>query len=698
MIFPEPRDFVKFPKDMAPQLIVVVDVEEEFDWSKPFSRNETGVTNVNELWRVQEIFDRHGVIPTYAVDYPVASTPSSVKVIREILEVGRCEIGAQLHPWVNPPYDEELTVFHSYAGNLPENLEFEKLRILTETIERNFGQRPTTYRAGRYGFGPNTTKILEKLGYLVDVSTVPYTSFAAEGGPDYRQHTPQPYWFGTQGKILEIPVTCSFSGVLADKIQGIFPFIDSALGEALKVKSAFARLNIIDRVRLSPEGMTLKEMTRVSEKLHRNNAKIFQLSFHSSSLKAGCTEYARDEAERDRFLERLEAYLAQSTITPMRLSLARQMCSRPSLDAHSPSTSVLRSADQSTHQTGGIIESGYNTANIIWAVGMPRSGTSWIGKILDSHPDTLYRHEPDTELKPGDEFSLLKPISQGTDPSDPKKYLHQVLEARSERICGKLPTFPKSYYSPSAYLMKNAALYTYKALFRLGLSIPMPEFVNRHRRSDVRLVWKSINSTGSLGAFAELLPGCNIVHIVRHPCGHASSVLTGEHLKKFASETQASEDLGIYRSLSDTTNAKKHGLTFASFQEMTPIERIAWRWTLINEKAFEEGQHIGNYTLLYYDQFCADPLENAKALLKALDLKWNNSVETFLQESIGTDNDAYYSLTKDPLTAANKWRQQLTDAEIETVLNIANQSTFGRKLLDSPQLNSLSDDLSTKNG
>jgi len=28
--------------------------------------------------------------------------------------------------------------------------------------------------------------------------------------------------------------------------------------------------------------------------------------------------------------------------------------------------------------------------------GLPHSGTTWIGKLFDSHPDTLYRHEPDS--------------------------------------------------------------------------------------------------------------------------------------------------------------------------------------------------------------------------------------------------------------------------------------------------------------
>src|ERR1700712_540760 len=37
-------------------------------------------------------------------------------------------------------------------------------------------------------------------------------------------------------------------------------------------------------------------------------------------------------------------------------------------------------------------------ASIILVLGAPRSGTTWLAKIVDSHPDVLYRHEPDATL------------------------------------------------------------------------------------------------------------------------------------------------------------------------------------------------------------------------------------------------------------------------------------------------------------
>jgi len=37
--------------------------------------------------------------------------------------------------------------------------------------------------------------------------------------------------------------------------------------------------------------------------------------------------------------------------------------------------------------------------DMILLFGMPRSGTTWVGKTFDSHPIVAYRHEPDAQFR-----------------------------------------------------------------------------------------------------------------------------------------------------------------------------------------------------------------------------------------------------------------------------------------------------------
>ncbi len=94
--------------DLPPLLQVVVDTEEEFDWSKPFNRESNAVRNLAHQEKAQKLFDRLGIKPTYVVDYAVASQSMGYGPLREFLADGRCAIGAHLHPWVNPPHLEEV--------------------------------------------------------------------------------------------------------------------------------------------------------------------------------------------------------------------------------------------------------------------------------------------------------------------------------------------------------------------------------------------------------------------------------------------------------------------------------------------------------------------------------------------------------------------------------------------------------------
>ena len=304
---PEPSwSLLNLPADWPPTLVVVVDTEEEFDWSAPFDSNSRSTKNILCQPLAQKIMDRHGVIPTYVVDYPVADTPEAVSVLRTIADDGRCEIGAHLHPWVCPPYEEEVDAFNSFPGNLPPALEREKLIRLSSCIEHAFGQRPTIYKAGRYGLGPATFETLRELGFRVDASIVPHTDFSSLGGTDFTRFPSGPFRAGAD--LVALPLSVHFAGATAAAGPKLHPRLASRAGAWLHLPGVAAKFGLLERLRLSPEGHTLGELKRQTRAALARGERYFMLTYHSSTLLPGGTPYALDSTERDRFLATLDAY------------------------------------------------------------------------------------------------------------------------------------------------------------------------------------------------------------------------------------------------------------------------------------------------------------------------------------------------------------------------------------------------------
>ncbi|WP_201153347.1 polysaccharide deacetylase family protein [Rhodothalassium salexigens] len=293
-----------------PLLCVVIDTEEEFDWSAPFDRASRGVTNIAHQDRAQALFARYGITPTYVIDHPVAATADAAATLKGYQDAGSALIGAHLHPWVNPPYDEAVTRRHSYPGNLPAALERAKLAVLTETIAKAFGHRPTIYKAGRYGLGPNTPAILADLGYEIDASVVPYTSFAADTGPDFTAEGPWVHGLAGAPGVMELPLSVGFAGALRGRGRALFPRLSGRRGMALRLPGIAARSGLLERIRLSPEGADADDHIRLVRALHHDGVRVFSYTYHSPSMVPGHTPYVRTPADLDRFLSEMERFFA----------------------------------------------------------------------------------------------------------------------------------------------------------------------------------------------------------------------------------------------------------------------------------------------------------------------------------------------------------------------------------------------------
>lgn len=296
------RKEIRLPRDMAPQLVVVIDTEEEFDWSAEPDAKATKVAAMAYIDRVQNIFNEYGICPCYVIDYPVASKVEGFQLLKKFVENGECEIGAHLHPWVNPPQEEEVSRFNTYPGNLPENLEREKLQTLRDTIQQNLGVAPVAYKAGRYGFGPNTSGILQALGFNIDLSVCPPLDSRSDGGPDYRAYDSHPFWFGgTERPILELPCTGAFVGWASAAAIPLYELAQKL--RKFKAPGILSRLGAVDRLMLSPEGFNSAEHIKLTRALYNQGVRTFTWSFHSPSVVPGNTTYVQDDNQLRDFLE-----------------------------------------------------------------------------------------------------------------------------------------------------------------------------------------------------------------------------------------------------------------------------------------------------------------------------------------------------------------------------------------------------------
>lgn len=272
---------------------VFVDTEEEFDWNAPFRHDGWSVATTGALPEAHARMVGLGGRSCYLVDYPVATAPAAIDALRAVLAQGDATIGAQLHPWVNPPFDETLSAHSSFAGNLPKALEAAKLDRLTDALTALAGTRPTVYRAGRYGLGPNTLQLLAARGYALDSSMRSRYDYGAQGGPDYRAVANHAFHTGPDGGIVELPLTTVFTGRLRHGGMALY----RAAVRVPRGRGILARTGLLHRVALTPEDMPLADVLEAIRVAVGEGTRVLNFAYHSPSLVPGHTPYVRDAAD-----------------------------------------------------------------------------------------------------------------------------------------------------------------------------------------------------------------------------------------------------------------------------------------------------------------------------------------------------------------------------------------------------------------
>lgn len=286
------EDMARLPDDWKPVFLLFIDTEEEFDWSKPQRRENVSTTHVPAIADGQRRLSDAGAHPTYLVDWPIACDERARELLGRCAMAGEATVGLHLHPWVNPPFVEDVHQYNSFAGNLPAQVEEEKIVRLRDLVAEGFGVTPICYRAGRYGVGPNTASILERAGVRVDCSARSAFSYRAAGGPDFIGHGNVPWWCGPERRLLEIPLGVAHLGVLGRRPAKRMRRAGEGLWRGLA-----ARSGLYSRVPLTPEGTSAVEAAQAVDRLAEDGSPVLSFSFHSPTLEPGHTPYVRHAAD-----------------------------------------------------------------------------------------------------------------------------------------------------------------------------------------------------------------------------------------------------------------------------------------------------------------------------------------------------------------------------------------------------------------
>jgi glycosyltransferase involved in cell wall biosynthesis len=328
-------------------LVVSIDAEED-NWQP--ARTGITVENIREVPRLHRALASLGVRPTYFVTYQVAIQTWAAEIFRELCATGTAEVGAHLHAWNTPPLDEEAVSSNTMLLHLPQVLQVAKITSLTNALHAATGLRPSSFRAGRWGFGQSTAAALLECGYKVDSSVTPFQSWRRyDDGPSHVGAPLDVYYLDgrgdtrlplSEGPLVEVPVSAGYNRGSIRSWARFHEILDRSDVRGLGLASVASRVGLMRHVTLSPEIESVDDMLAVSQRLIAQGVRHLHVTWHSSSLSPGMNPFVATRGDAERLYSVFATYLERlAELTPLRFATvgeAAAMLVEPTTLAASP--------------------------------------------------------------------------------------------------------------------------------------------------------------------------------------------------------------------------------------------------------------------------------------------------------------------------------------------------------------------------
>jgi len=301
--------------------VLMITIDTEADW---FSQDTNGLTNLENLKNLTELFDRYGFIPTYLITYEVAMSGNYADYLKGLQDDGRCEIGTHFHVWSVPPFNEnnghgvDMELMGGIQSELTDEEFYPKFKTLHDTITERFGRAPTSHRAGRWGIDNRSIKWMAENGYVVDSSICPLVDWTNEKGarekikinsynapnsPYYPSKNDITVENGEVYNIVEMPVTGikenafigDYSTKFGKKINNLFRNMGLRAHQTMQFRPSYY--------------MPPATYEKITRNLYAQDLRYYNMMFHSSEACLGTAPHSKTEKRYTNLMKRLEVSL-----------------------------------------------------------------------------------------------------------------------------------------------------------------------------------------------------------------------------------------------------------------------------------------------------------------------------------------------------------------------------------------------------
>lgn len=303
--------------------------------------------------------------------------------------------------------------------------------------------------------------------------------------------------------------------------------------------------------------------------------------------------------------------------------------------------------------------------------GTSRSGSTWLGAIVASHPDTAYRFEPfhRAKITQAREIKRLteRILAPDFNSTDLREFYDFLLAA--DPWLYKPPFFKNDHHVNFGRHWLWVACRTVPALGGVFKAI-------YRARGRPYVIFKEVNFERVLGALVHrsTIP---VIYLARHPCAFVASQISGQSMGFML---QRQYEPFRARLLSDHPDLVDR---FANqLEEMTPAQFIALRWRVEVESAFAQIDHHPRVLLVFHEQLCRDPLKISNEVFNHLGLAMCDQTLDFIKastterdappRSVKTRRRAYFNVYRDPMKSMDKWKTELNAeqrAQIDAIVS-----------------------------